>query len=302
MQEMGVEIEYGAPIPTWFGIGGGAARLAKPRNVEELQACLAMDAEMRVLGDGANLLVHDDGVDELVVCLNSQGSAFTQVRRDAISGLTIAGAGASLPKLINEAVRQGLGGLEGLGGIPATIGGAIMMNAGGAFGQIADVVVRVHAVDRRGVARVLERKDIHFGYRHSGLQALIVTSVELELKPGDRDQLRTKHRDVMAFKSASQPMAARSAGCVFKNPTLECDAPGFGASGHRVSAGMLIDRAGCKGLAVGGASVSHRHGNFIVTEPATAKAAHVLELMDLVRARVHERFALELEPEVVVWR
>jgi UDP-N-acetylmuramate dehydrogenase len=106
----------------------------------------------------------------------------------------------------------------------------------------------------------------------------------------------------MAYKAKSQPMADRSAGCVFKNPTLKADLKDIGASGQRVSAGMLIDRAGCKGMAVGGASVSERHGNFIVTDPKTAKARHVIELMEHVVRRVDDYFGVTLEREVVVWQ
>jgi len=295
-------VERNAPIPTWFGIGGGAEQLARPESVEQLVRCVQIDPELRVLGDGANLLVDDAGVRELVVVLNA--AAFTRVTWSA-DGRVVAGAGAQLPKLITESVRRGLAGLEGLGGIPATIGGAVRMNAGGAFGQIADVVERVHAVDREGREVVLERGEIAFSYRHSGLDGLIVTGVELALRPSDPAALRARLKDVMEYKKRSQPMADRSAGCVFKNPTLGQDLAGIGRPGERVSAGMLIDKAGCKGLRVGGASVSERHGNFIVAEspPAgRAMARDVIDLMAEVARRVREGFGVELVPEVVIWR
>lgn len=288
-----------APIQTWFGIGGGADRFCRPGSVEHLQQCLRMDPNLKVLGDGANLLVDDDGVAELVVALSAP--AFTMVQRDASSKLVVAGAGANLPKMITESVRLGLGGIEGLAGIPATIGGAVRMNAGGAFGQIADAVVRVHGLDRMGQMKTLEREDIPFSYRHSGLEDLIITSVELALNDEDPQALRERLKDVMEYKKKSQPMADRSAGCVFKNPTLHEDLKDIAAKGERVSAGMLIDKAGCKGMSVGGASVSHRHGNFIVTDPATARARHVIELMAKVRERVMGVFGVGLEAEVVVW-
>jgi UDP-N-acetylmuramate dehydrogenase len=284
-------------IPTWFGIGGRAERFAQPESVEGLRRCVGMDPALRVLGDGANLLVDDDGVGELVVTLSAP--AFTQVRWGE-SGMVTAGAGANLPKLITEAVRRGLGGVEGLGGIPASLGGAVRMNAGGAFGQIADAVARVHGVDRAGRSVSLERDEIEFSYRHSGLEGLIITSVELELHEEDPGQLRARLKEVMEYKKKSQPMADRSAGCVFKNPTLHQDLPGIGPRGERVSAGMLIDRAGAKGTRVGGASVSPRHGNFIVTDSG-ARARDVIELMGVVVARVRESFGVELEREVVVW-
>jgi UDP-N-acetylmuramate dehydrogenase len=295
-----IPIAQHAPIQTWFGIGGGADRLAKPDSAEQLRQCLAMDANLRILGDGANLLVNDDGVGELVVALSAP--AFTDVHWDKEGGRVKAGAGANLPKLVIESVRLGLGGLEGLGGIPATIGGAIRMNAGGSFGQIADVVDRVHGLRRDGTPFSLGRKDVGFSYRHSGLDDAIITEVEFALFPTDAPRLRTRHKEVMAYKAKSQPMAERSAGCVFKNPTLKAEIKDIGAAGQRVSAGMLIDKAGCKGMSVGGASVSERHGNFIVTDPKTAKAGHVIELMGHVVRRVDDFFGVMLEREVVVWQ
>jgi UDP-N-acetylmuramate dehydrogenase len=273
-------IQRNAPIPTWFGVGGGAERFCVPRSVEELRRCVEIDPE-------------------LVVELSAP--AFTKIEMDAASGRVVVGAGADLAKVVTESVRQGLGGLEGLGGIPATIGGALMMNAGGAFGEIGSSVVRVFALDRQGRERVLEKgKDVHFAYRHSGLQGFIITGAELLLTPGDPVALRAKLKDVMAYKKGSQPMADNSAGCCFRNPTLTEDVKEIGAKGARVSAGMLIDRAGCKGLRVGGASVSMRHGNFVVTEPG-ATARDVITLMEQLKARVRDAFGVTIEPEVVVW-
>lgn len=289
------------PIRTWFGIGGGADRFCVPRGIDELRRCIELDPALRVLGDGANLLVDDDGVGELVVELSD--TAFTSWQIDAKSGVVRVGAGANLPKLINEAVRQGLAGIEGLAGIPAAIGGALVMNAGGAFGQIADVVTRVYALDRDGREVMLDRSAIAFDYRHSGLTHLIITGAELQLHPGDPAALRQKQKDVMAYKKNSQPMADKSAGCVFKNPTLRAALKADGvdaAPGQRVSAGMLIDKARLKGLRVGGAEVSPRHANFMVTS-SDAKAHDVIQLMQLVQNRVRESFGVDLHPEVVVW-
>jgi UDP-N-acetylmuramate dehydrogenase len=298
-----VQIEYDAEIPTWFGIGGRARRLAQPASVEEVARCIELDPLLRVLGDGANLLVDDEGVDELVIAMTRPEMQAVRFHGDSGGSplrLT-AMAGARLPKLILECIRRGLAGLEGLGGIPASLGGAAIMNAGGAFGQISDSVARIHGFDRRGNPVVLERPEIAFGYRHSGLNALIITEVELELTPGDPAALRQRLKEVMAYKKTTQPMAEKSAGCVFKNPTLDRDVDGVGVRGQRVSAGMLLDRAGCKGLRVGSAEISHGHANFFVTRPG-ARARDVIELMDAGRLRVAERFGIELEPEVVVWR
>ncbi|MFA6044026.1 MAG: UDP-N-acetylmuramate dehydrogenase [Phycisphaerales bacterium] len=298
---MTIPIAHHAPIPTWFGVGGGADQLATPRDHAELLACVRTDPALRVLGAGANLLVDDDGVGELVVTLASPAFQGVEWGPETVR----VGAGVDLPKLIVDAVRRGRAGIEGLGGIPATIGGALVMNAGGAFGQIADCVLRVHAISRDGREVTLERSQIPFAYRHSGLADLILVSAELTLPPADPAALRDKLKEVMVYKKKSQPMADNSAGCCFKNPTLEHtlrDAAGdIGEPGKRVSAGMLIDRAGLKGLRVGGASVSPRHANFLVTS-AGAKARDVINLIAEITRRVHDTFGVTLHPEVVIWR
>jgi UDP-N-acetylmuramate dehydrogenase len=295
-------VTHGTPIKTWFGVGGSADRFATPTSVSDLRTCLAIDPTLRVLGDGANLLVDDDGVDALVVSLDSPQLAKIEVM-DAASGLVRAGAGIHIFKLMNATIRAGLGGLEVLAGVPATLGGAIVMNAGGAFGQIADVVERVHAVDRAGRDVVLERRDIAFSYRHSGLTNLIVTGAELRLTPGDVAVLEARKKEINEYKLRVQPMSANSAGCCFKNPTLRNTIEGVGEAGKRVSAGLLIDRAGLKGLRHGTARVSELHGNFLVVDDkTTGKARDVIELMDLVANRVMNHFGVALEREVVVWR
>lgn len=294
-----VRIERDAPIPTWFKIGGRADRLARPKSEAELAQCVRLDPELRVLGDGANLLVHDEGVRELVVVLSEP--VWKKIEVDERTGRVVAGAGASLPRLIKATIDAGLAGIEGLGGIPATVGGAVIMNAGGKFGQIGDVVQCVRGLDRSGLAVVRDRREIAFDYRRSGLGDIIITSVELMLAPSDAGELKARHLEVMAYKKDSQPLAADSAGCVFKNPTLAADVEGIAAKGARVSAGMLIDRAGCKGMSVGGATVSERHGNFIVTAPG-CRAADVLVLMERVQRRVAETYGVAIEPEIVVWR
>ncbi len=293
-----IPVEHDAPIATWFGIGGRAERLARPRTGEELSACLEMDPSLVVLGDGANLLVDDDGISTLVVKL--EGPTWEHVEIDRATGRVHAGAGANLPRLINETVREGLAGLEGLTGIPATVGGATIMNAGGRFGEIGSVIRRVHTLGRDGRRHELEASEIAFGYRRSGLHDHVVTAVELQLTQDDPAGVRERLKANMAYKKQSQPMAAQSAGCCFKNPTLEHDVPGIGHRGQRVSAGLLIDRAGCKGLAHGGASVSDVHANFFVTAK-DAKARHVIELMQMVVQRVEAVFGVRLEREVVVW-
>lgn len=293
-------IQHNAPLPTWMRVGGRADALARPHDLEQLRDLLIAFAgePIRILGDGANLLVDDDGVDGLVISLEHFDEVLPVADRDPdrIGPVTLRiGAGVNLPRLIVETVRDGLSGLETLAGIPATVGGAVIMNAGGAFGQIADVVSRVEAVTRAGETVIIPRNEIHFDYRHSGLSHLIITAADLTLKrlpEAERPALRDRLKEVMAYKKNSQPMADNSAGCVFKNPIYQ---------GQRTSAGKLIDQAGCKGMTVGGACVSHAHANFITTAEG-CKAGDVIDLMLKVRDAVRAKHNVELQPEVVIWK
>lgn len=285
-------VERRAPIATWFTVGGRADALVRPANATELATALRefSGAPIRVLGDGANLLVGDEGVDGLVIA--TERMARVRWPDGPMARLVYADAGASLQRLVVESVRRGLSGLEGLGGVPASVGGAVRMNAGGAYGQMSDIVERVFAVTRKGEPLELTRQNIAFDYRHSGLDDLIITGAELLLATDDADRLRDRLKEVMSAKKTSQPLGADSAGCAFRNPLVE---------GVRVSAGKLIDEAGCKGLRVGGAAVSDVHANFIVADP-TAQASDVLELMDQVARRVNDHCGVTLQREVVVWR
>lgn len=292
-------------LPTWFGVGGGTTRFATPATITQLSALLAIDPHLKVLGDGANLLVDDAGIDDLVVRLSAPD--FTHVSTNLKTGEVHAGAGTHLFALINRTVKEGLAGLETLAGIPATLGGAIVMNAGGAFGQIADVIERVHALDRSGNTITLGKRDIHFNYRKSGLNHLIITSADLKLTPSDPAQLAKRKQEINDYKLRTQPMSANSAGCCFKNPTLPHDlthnGEPLGKKGQRVSAGMLIDRASLKGLTHNTAQVSEQHANFLVTpDKHSGKARDIIDLMTIVETRVKATFGVTLEREVVVWQ
>lgn len=291
-------IEHDAEIPTWFKVGGRADTLARPATAEQVRDLLLMFAHqpIRVLGDGANLLVDDEGVDGLVIDL--RGMNAVEWPGETGEAIVKAQAGANLPRLITEAVRRGLAGVEALAGIPATVGGAIVMNAGGAFGQISDAVRTVQAMTRTGEPLTIPIEEIGFSYRHSGLNHLIILGADLGLRrvpEGERTALRDRLKEVMAYKKASQPMADNSAGCYWKNPPDPRD------PSRRISAGWVIDQCGLKGLSQGGAMVSPVHANFVVTsEGCTAR--DIVGLMETVRRGVKERTGIALEPEVVYWR
>lgn len=298
--DLDVRCELDAPIGamTWYGIGGRADALVHPQSIEALSAlvkrCYRSGTPVRVLGSGANLLVADEGVDGVVVKLDAD--CFTDVRYNATGAVDAvkAMAGADLAKVLMDATRRGLEGLSPMAGIPASVGGAIRMNAGGAYGSIGDAVHSVGCLTRTGEVVVYPKSEIDFGYRSSNLRDPVILWAAFDLKETDPMALRDRVKEIFAYKKSTQPLADHSAGCAFKNPVdpvIE----------KRVSAGKLIDEAGLKGTRVGGATVSQRHGNFITVEPG-ARAEDVLRLIDLIKARVFEHAGLELQTEIAIWK
>ncbi len=298
--DLDVEVELDAPLAghTWYGVGGRADALVRPRSEAALatllRRCHRNSVRVRALGSGANLLVADEGVDGVVVMLDAP--CWKELRLNAEGPVTMArvGAGRDLGKTIHDTARASLAGLEPLIGIPAQVGGAIRMNAGGKFGAIGDVVRSVGLVSWDGTERAYSHDEIRFGYRHSELPPGIVTWAVLALSPADPVELRERSKAISAYKASVQPLSANSAGCMYRNPVDP-------ASGQRVSAGLLIDRAGLKGTRVGGAVVSPQHGNFICAEPG-ARAQDIIDLSALVAEETFRRTGIRLEREVVFWR
>lgn len=272
---------------TWFRLGGAARFLFRPRDADDLavfvQKARAADEPVKVLGGGANVLVRDDGFDGVVVRLDH--NEFRKVERS--KGSLTVGAGVDLMVLSRDCSEQGLSGLECMAGIPGRVGGAVCMNAGGRWGEFGDVVQSVDVLDGEGRMERWSRDRAGFGYRSSEIGDRVVLSARLELTPDDPNRVRDKFNECFDYKQRSQPMADKSAGCIFKNPPGE-------------SAGALIDRAKLKGASCGAARVSDHHANFIVAESG-AKASDVLRLIDLIRERVRETFNVELEVEIDIW-
>jgi UDP-N-acetylmuramate dehydrogenase len=301
-EDLDADVTHHAPIGrehTWFGVGGSCDALVRPRSEAALRTLLRRCSEagipVRVLGDGANLLVADEGIDGVVVKLDQPAFEGFTIGAEGQRELVRAGGGADMAKVMHASVREALEGLAPMAGIPASVGGALRMNAGGRFGAIGEVTERVRLMDVAGHARELAASAIHFDYRHSTLPSGIVISADFRLRSGDQDAIRARLKEIMAYKSGSQPMAAHSAGCMFRNPTLP--------SGERVSAGMLIDRAGLKGLTEGSATVSNEHANFLfVPEPRTGCASDVLRLVERVIERVQDAQGVTLRTEVVIWK
>ncbi|MSR69860.1 MAG: UDP-N-acetylmuramate dehydrogenase [Phycisphaerales bacterium] len=297
--DLDLSAEMNAPLGalTWYRSGGRAEVLVHPNTVDALQSlcqrCHEMGIAMRVLGLGANLLVTESGVDGVVVRLSAPAfcGANWLIRAD---GETIrVGGGAQLMPLTAESARHGFEGLSALAGIPASIGGAIRMNAGGAFGDTAAIVHSIEHLSLAGERTTIAAAALDFGYRHCALPAGIVIAANLALTQGDPEKIRKHLKEVSAYKKNTQPMRDNSAGCMFKNPLDP-------TTGRRESAGKLIDLAGMKGIALGSAYVSPVHGNFIALKNGGC-ADDVLALATAVQLRVLEHSGIRLEREVIVW-
>ncbi len=273
---------------TTFRIGGPAT-VVTVEDRSDLPELLGQPH--RWLGRGANLLVGDAGIPELVLRL---GELFSRLEIHPVvdgKALVCVGGGYDLAKLINATVAAGLAGPEGLAGVPATVGGALRMNAGTSTCWMLDWVSRVEVV-RPGntVPEWIERRDIPAGYRHSGLpDGTLYLGCEMLLAPGDPAALKATAARLKQAKAATQPLTLPSAGCVFRNP-----APS-------IPAGKLIDELGLKGLRIGGAEISPVHANFIVNPERTAQAADVAALVHRIRTTAQQERSIDLRMEVEVW-
>lgn len=273
-----------APL-THVRIGGPAAFFVEPLTEEAVgqvvRACREADAPLLVLGGGSNLLIADAGVMAVVVSLSS----LSRVVRDR--QLLTAGAGVSLPSLVRNGKDTGLAGLETLVGIPAVVGGAVAMNAGTSDGSTFDHLVRLTVCDRDGDVHQLDRSDLTPAYRDGNLGERIVLTATFELTPDDPAAIYRRLETSLKRRNATQPVTERSVGCVFRNPA-------------GMSAGRLIEEAGCKLLRRGGVSVSAKHANYFVND-GTGTSVEFLQLMDDVRGRVQKGTGVELAAEVKLW-
>jgi UDP-N-acetylmuramate dehydrogenase len=297
--DLDVQVQADAPLGplTWFGVGGRADALVTPRTAEALaeliRRCRHNQVRVRVLGSGANLLVDDAGVEGVVISLNDPSFASLEVNTEGGIELMKVGAGHDLMKLVTECARRGLAGIEGMTGIPAQVGGALAMNAGGRYGEIGDAVHAVAIVRPDGELRVYAKGELHFAYRHATLPEGVIAWATFSMREENPLAVRARVQEYMAYKKSVQPMSNSAAGCMFKNPVDP-------ATGQRVSAGKLIDEAGLKGRRVGKAFISDRHANFFTCEPG-ARTDDVRELVRLARRAVFDRTGLGLETEVVFW-
>ena len=269
---------------TTLHLGGPADLLASPATEQQLCLLLreaaALDVPVTLIGNGSNLLVRDGGIRGLVVRLCRDMN-----RIDVDGSVLKAQAGALLSRVAMTAAEHSLSGLAFAGGIPGAIGGSVYMNAGAYGGELCQVVTRVDGVDRSGVPFSYSGEEMNFGYRHSRLmdEDKIVTSVTMQLQPGDREQLLAEMADLNRRRQEKQPISQFSAGSTFKRPV-----GGFAA--------QMIDECGLKGYTIGGAQVSEKHAGFLINRGD--KAADFLALMAHVQSVVYDRFGVMLEAEV----
>ena len=271
---------------TSFRAGGSADLMAVPRTEDQLQAVLRYltgeDVPHMVLGNGSNILVRDGGYRGVMVRM---GEGFDQIRQEGNS--LICGCAASLAMAAKAAAHAGLTGLEFASGIPGSIGGAVFMNAGAYGGEMKEVLQEARILDREGASvSTVSAEDLDMGYRHTRLHESgeIVLEAKIELVPGDPEEIRKTMADLTARRNEKQPVTYPSAGSFFKRP-------------EGYFAGKLIQDAGLKGLSIGGAQVSQLHSGFIINTGG-ATATDILQLMQVVQARVLEEFGVELKPEV----
>jgi len=276
---------------TYFKIGGPVDYWFEPQDLLDLKnvlkQALTCDMQVFIIGQGSNILAASRGLKGIVIKLNK----FNDKTVDLMHSCIEAGSGVNLAVILKDCLEFGLTGGEFLQGIPGSLGGALVMNAGVSAPQsrsIFDIVKEVKVMDYKGKIKTLKKKDIKFGYRTTNLSKFIVLSAVLRLKKADKSLVR---KNIEAYKTirASNALKYPNAGCVFRNPHLS------------FSAGRIIDLCGLKGKSVGQAEVWKRHANFIINK-GNASSRDVLSLMGIIQKEVKKRFGLNLEPEIRIWQ
>ncbi|MGD0597575.1 MAG: UDP-N-acetylmuramate dehydrogenase [Sedimentisphaerales bacterium] len=283
-----VETKHPLAKETWYGLGGPADYFIRPQDTEQLalvvKRCNENKVPIYVLGYGSNLLVSDEGVRGAVIQLKSDN--FSQIK--FVKEQVIAGAGVELSRLLLTCAKKGLSGLEPLTGIPGSVGGAVRMNSGGNFGDIGTVVESVTLMDNDGKVSEKKKPELQFDYRQTNITAKFILEAKINMTAGDPEQITKTIKENWVYKKNSQPLNTINSGCIFKNP-------------RGLSAGAMIDRAGLKGLQIGGAVVSEKHANFFIAQKGCT-SRDVMRLIELVKEKVQKQFNVELELEIEIWK
>ena len=270
---------------TTFRVGGPARYFVMPRTAEEVakitELCIQENVPYYIVGNGSNLLVSDKGYDGVIIQIYKQMSQ-VEVKENEV----YAQAGALLSMIAKRALDAELAGFEFAAGIPGTLGGACVMNAGAYGGEMKDVLKSVTVLDKEGKVRTLAKEELELGYRTSVIakKGYIVLEAVIELQKGKREEIKAVMDDLKEKRITKQPLEYPSAGSTFKRP-------------EGYFAGKLIQDAGLRGFQVGGAQVSEKHCGFVINKDG-ATASDVMELMRQVSDRVYDKFEVRLEPEV----
>lgn len=284
------EIRFDEPADrhTSIGVGGRIDALVFPKDVSEMAETIAFLRARRIpflpVGNWTNLIVRGGGYRGVLISLT--GLHGLEIRDNGEGNVRVeAEAGAALSELVTLSMYEGLTGMEFCAGIPGSVGGAVRMNAGAYGSEIKDVVVTVHLLDPAEGIRTITRDSLIFRYRNLDLPAeTIIIGAAFRLKRGEQEKIAERIREILSLRKEKHPLEFRNAGSIFKNP-------------RAIPAGRLIESAGLKGLRIGDAEVSAKHGNFIVNR-GQASAAEVLSLIDLVQKRVFKATGHSLETEV----
>jgi len=280
---------YDVPLQkyTSFRTGGVAEIFVEPVSTSELKKVLQFCKDERkqvfVFGKGTNILVNDNGVKGVVIHLG--GANFKNIEKQ--DRYVLSGAGVNLSKLIRTVALDGFGGMEALAGVPGTVGGAVMMNAGGKYGEISDTINSLTTMTFDGRIIKHMRGDVEFAYRECNLSKQIVIEVEFQLNESKIEVVLEMMDEIYKEKKEQQQLGTLNAGSIFKNTP-------------QYKAAELIDKANLKGLKVGGAIVSEKHANFIVNT-GNATSADILELIKIIKKTIKKKYNVSLEEEIHHW-
>ena len=280
------EVAINEPLSkhTTYGIGGPAEIMVFPENktdlIQIIRTARKMNQPVSILGSGSNILISDNGIKGVVISLKNT-LKLIEIENQKL----YAECGSMLGRIVKQAVKHNLIGLENLNGVPGTLGGALVMNAGAWGGEISENIVQVELIDEDGKLRYLQKNEINFSYRQSSFNKKdILLSAEFLLKKADKEIINKNFVEAQTGRKSTQPLNKRSAGSLFKNP-----------KGH--SAGKLIDEAGLKGFSIGQAKISDKHANFFINE-GNASSKDMLQLIKKAHQTVKEKFNINLELEV----
>ena len=269
---------------TTYGIGGPADLMIFPKSKQDLIKVIEIINEnkiqLTILGSGSNVLVSDNGIRGAVISLKN---SLKQVEVD--DNILYAECGTMLGKIVKHAVKNNLIGLENLNGVPGTLGGALIMNAGAWGGEISENLIHVEVINSKSEIQKIQKKDLNFSYRQSSFNKDdILLSAKFNLKKADKDIIKENFIEAQSGRKKSQPLNKRSAGSLFKNPKNN-------------SAGKLLDEAGLKGFSIGDAKISEKHANFFIND-GDASSRDMLMLIKKAHKEVKDKFNVNLSLEV----